>query len=316
MLNQPTHYKVKNNIPEYHHRQSWWQIMRPLTLTGTISPIIVGTIVASKHGFIHIDRFAVLVVAAVLVQAGVNILNDYFDFSNGQDKERWHIPNENAKPFTGPKHKHLPFVAICMFAIAAILGLWLAIHSHPIVILIGIIGIYAGYKYSAGGNKSFSALGLGELIAALFLGIIPVMLAFIIQDLTYGWIAFLIGFLFALLISMMILTNNIRDIYKDEGFRQTIAIRIGEKSAVRLLTMVVISIYVIVTLLIISRIFPWSVLIVYFAIPIAYRLIKVFNKKTTSTAEVNVMRLVSQHHWIFSILLILGMLLNLLLISK
>lgn len=280
MSAQSIHYKATSSTQEYHHKQSWWQIMRPLTLTGTINPIIVGTIVASKFGSIHFDRFIVLMIAAVLVQAGVNILNDYFDFADGQDKERWYLPNKSKKPMAGPQHKYLPFVATGMFIIAASLGLWLAAHSYPIIILIGIIGIYAGYKYSAGGNKSFSALGIGEVTAAIFLGFVPVMLAFIIQGITFGWIAFAIGFLFALLISMMILTNNIRDIHKDEGFRQTIAMRMGEKRSVRLLLILIISVYVGATLLVINQTFPWSALIVYLALPMAYLLINAFNNKT------------------------------------
>lgn len=315
MLTQSIQDKTKSGPKEYHHKQSWWQIMRPLTLTGTISPIIVGTIMASKFGSIYFDKFIILIIAAALVQAGVNILNDYFDFANGQDKERWYLLNENRKPLVSPQHKYLPFVAVGMFIIAAALGIWLAIHSHPTIIFIGIIGIYAGYKYSAGGKKSFSALGLGEVTAAIFLGIVPVMLAFIIQDITFGWTAFAVGILFALLISMMILTNNIRDINKDEGFRQTIAIRIGKNKSVRLLIILIISVYAGATLLVINQTFPWPALIVYLALPMAYRLIKAFNNKTTYTKEINVMKLVAKHHWVFSILLIFGLLINMLFVS-
>lgn len=313
MLAQTT--EDKTNTQEYHHKQSWWQIMRPLTLTGTISPIIVGTIVASKFGSIHFDKFLFLIIAAVLVQAGVNILNDYFDFANGQDKDRWHLPNKKGNLLVSPQHKYLPLVAASMFIVAAGLGIWLATHSHPVIILIGIAGIYAGYKYSAGGKQSFSALGLGEVTAAIFLGFVPVMLAFIIQDITLNWAAFAIGILFALLISMMILTNNIRDIQKDKEFRQTIAIRIGKKQSLRLLIILISSVYVGATLLIVTQIFPWSTLIFYLTLPIAYRLIKAFNNKATSTKDENVMKLVAKHHWIFSLLLILGMLINVLFIS-
>lgn len=304
---------TKSNLNFYYHKHSWWQIMRPLTLSGTISPIIIGTFVASKFGIIHFDRFIVLILASVLIQAGVNILNDYYDFANGQDNEKWNFSIKNNKIFSKPKHNYLPFVALIMFSFASLLGLWLAIHSHLIIILIGALGIFAGYKYSAGGKQSFSALGLGEATAAIFLGFIPVSLAFIVQNIKFEFVGFTIGFLFALLISLMILTNNIRDIYKDEGFRQTIAIRIGKKQAIKLLIVLIIGVYLIGTLLVVSEILPVSSLIFYFAMPVAFRLVHVFITNDLQEKNVNVMKLVAKHHWVFSLLIILGLLISCLL---
>lgn len=301
-------FKIKT--PSYHHKQSLWKIMRPFTLTGTINPIIIGSFVASKFGVFHIDRFMVLIIAAVLTQSGVNILNDYFDFANGQDLDKWYISKNSNHPFAHPKHKHLPLVAVIMFVIAALLGLWLAINSHLITILIGVLGMFAGYKYSAGGKQSFSALGLGEATAAIFLGFIPVLLAYIVQEIKFEWTGFTIGFIFALLISSMILTNNIRDIYKDKGFRQTIAIRIGKNRSVLLLMALITGVYLSGTLLIISQILPPHVLIFYLAIPFAYRLIKALTKNNLNEINVNLMKLATKHHWIFSLLLILGLLIN------
>lgn len=303
-------HQSESNIQRYHHKQPWFQIARPLTLTGTLSPIIVGTIVASYNGSIHLDRFIVLVLAAVLVQAAANILNDYFDFANGQDADRWHMPMNDMNPDTGPAHQKLPVAAMGLLSIAAVLGVWLAMNSHFSIILIGIIGIFAGYKYSAGGHKSLSALGLGELTAAIFLGVVPVILSFIVQGQPLSWVAFAIAIPFALLISMMILTNNIRDIDKDEGFRKTIAIRFGKRRAVRLLTGLGVSVYLFVTFLVLIQVLPWTALIMYLALPVAYKLRMSFRKNATRSEEMKGMKTAAQHHWIFSILLIIGMLMG------
>src|SRR5699024_5554794 len=212
--------------------------------------------------------------------------------------------------FSKPKHNYLPFVALIMFSFASLLGLWLAIHSHLIIILIGALGTFAGYKYSAGGKQSFSALGLGEATAAIFLGFIPVSLAFIVQNIKFEFVGFTIGFLFALLISLMILTNNIRDIYKDEGFRQTIAIRIGKKQAIKLLIVLIIAVYLIITLLVVSVILLVSFLIFYFAIPVSFHLCLVFITNDLRDKNVNVMKLLAIHHCVFSLLIILGLLIS------
>lgn len=311
MSTQQAPFKTKNSAQEYHHRKSWVQIARPLTLTGTISPIIVGTIVASMYGPVHYDMFLILILATVFIQAAVNILNDYFDFANGQDQDRWHILDPGKETHTGPRHSILPVFAISMLGVSIILGLWLAMNSQLWIIFIGIAGIFAGYKYSSGGRHSLSALGFGEATAAVFLGVAPVMLAFIVQGQSFGWIAFIFSFLFAILISIMILTNNIRDIQKDKGFRNTIAMRMGKRRSVLLLTSLAGSAYVIVTGLVIAQVLPWTALLVYFAVPIAYRLRMAFRKDATRAEEMKGMKLAAQHHWVFSFLLIAGMFLGL-----
>src|SRR5699024_6647898 len=111
----------------------------------------------------------------------------------------------------------------------------------------------------------------------------------------------------------MIFSNNIRDIYKDEGFRQTIAIRILKKQAIKLLIVLIISVYLIGTMLVMSKILLVSSLIFYFAMPVAFHLVHVFITNGLKKKNVNVMKLVAKHHWVFSLLIILDLLISCLL---
>src|SRR5699024_11684537 len=72
----------------YQFRGSWFQLIRPLTLTGTLTPILVGTAFAAKSAPIRWDLFFALLIAATLIQATTNMLNDYFAYHNRQDKEK------------------------------------------------------------------------------------------------------------------------------------------------------------------------------------------------------------------------------------
>src|SRR5690625_4446522 len=100
----------------FYYRHSWFQLLRPLTLTGTISPIVAGTIFASYKGQIELKYFFAVLVASLLVQMSVNILNDYFDFQNGQDHEKW-VEEEGLR--RGPAHSSLPIIASVMLFFAA-----------------------------------------------------------------------------------------------------------------------------------------------------------------------------------------------------
>src|SRR5699024_2711289 len=118
----------------YRYRLPGMQLIRPMTLTGTISPVISGTILAAQYGPIHFDLFAVMLIASVLLQGATIIFNDYYDFSYGQDRDKW-IPEHEGASRHGPLHHKTPYIALAMLGAAAILGLWLAIHSSLWIIL-------------------------------------------------------------------------------------------------------------------------------------------------------------------------------------
>src|SRR5699024_12822148 len=105
------------------------------------------------------------------------------------------------------------------------------------ILSIGVIWIFCGFYYSFG-TRSFSALVLGEVVAAVFLGIVPTNLAYLMQKHDFDMSVFFISLVFSFLISSMILTNNIRDIKKDKGFRKTIVINICRKKGFLLLAII------------------------------------------------------------------------------
>src|SRR5699024_8216072 len=233
----------------YHFRGSWLQLIRPLTLTGTLTPILVGTAFAAKSAPIRWDLFFALLVAAMLIQAATNMLNDYFDFQKGQDKKKW-MQQTNMNSILSPTYEAIPYMTGFLLVIAIIFGSCLAIERCLLLLPIGIISIFTGIKYSLG-IHSFSAIGLGECIAFIFLGIVVTVLGYVVQGHPLNSDIIMLALPFALLIAAMILTNNIRDIKKDVPFRKTIAISLGKKRSIRLLAIILASTYATMGILII-----------------------------------------------------------------
>lgn len=297
---------VQDTSKQYAYRFSWFHLFRPMTFSGTLSPIIAGTAVAALHGPIQIELFLVLITAALFVQISANMFNDYFDFKHGQDQEKW-----TTDQTTGPLYKKVPIAALTCIGVAIILGAWLSIQTTWWFALVGSIGILAGIGYSAG-SHSFSAIGLGEVIAAIFLGFVTTILGYTVQAHSIDASIIAVAFTYALLISTMILTNNIRDFKKDQGFRHTLAKRIGKQNAIRLLTGIIITTYVWGALLIISGGVPWTACMIVFAIPVAYRLRLCFRNGSTRKEEISAMKWAGKHHWTFGLLFALGIGLGLL----
>ena len=299
-LNQtPTRYQQ-----DCYYRGSWFQLIRPLTLTGTLTPILVGTGFAAKNGPVRLDIFIAFLLSALFIQATTNMLNDYFDFKNGQDQEKWMTVTNDDIPH-GPPYRYIPYVVGVMLTIAISIGLWLAFASTLWIIPIGVVSIIAGIKYSAG-THSFSAIGMGETIAFLFLGMVVPTLAYLVQGNPLSMDIIAISLPFGLIIAAMILTNNIRDEKKDNNFRKTVAMMLGRTMAVKLLFSLLFLAYVSIILLIFTDVLPVTTIMVFFASPIAAKLLYSYRKRATRIEEMNGMKLAALHHWIFGLCFALG----------
>src|SRR5437868_1878846 len=68
-----------------HTFQIWWRAVRPKSFTATTTPVLVGVALAALHGAFAPGWAALTLLASVLLQAGTNLTNDYFDQRNGVD---------------------------------------------------------------------------------------------------------------------------------------------------------------------------------------------------------------------------------------
>ena len=68
----------------------WIQAARIKTLYASLSPVMVGVALAANQGSINVLVFICTLIAAVFIQVGTNLANDYYDYKNGVDnKNRW-----------------------------------------------------------------------------------------------------------------------------------------------------------------------------------------------------------------------------------
>ncbi|MGP4039861.1 prenyltransferase [Gracilibacillus sp. D59] len=287
----------------YAFKGSWWKIIRPPTLTGSIMPMIYGTLIAVSGQWqsIRYDHFVLFLFIGVMVQMAVNMLNDYFDFLKGQEEGKWSEASRSKIGIT-PYLQQVPFVFIVLVVLFSILTLWLAIKTSMMIITIGIAGLVLGYFYSAG-RSSLSTLGLGEMAAAFSLGWFPIMIASYIQTGHVTGDTLLLALPFCLLIASMILTNNTRDIEKDHSTRNTIAIRIGHQKAYWLLFCIVIAAYISVFVLMFFGLLPLTASIVVLAFPTAVSLFRHMHPESDTIKKGMLQAAI--HHFIFSSLLIM-----------
>ncbi len=64
----------------------WFTAFRAPFLTGTIIPIVLGTIIAwTRNSLFNPMIFLLALMGSIFVHSGANLTNDYFDFKSGND---------------------------------------------------------------------------------------------------------------------------------------------------------------------------------------------------------------------------------------
>ncbi len=188
---------------------------RPAFLTATLAACMLGLTSALYSGVsIQLVTAVFSVLLALFVHAGVNVLNDYFDALNGTDASNI----ERIYPFTGGsrfiQNGVLTLAQTMNFgyrllATAILGGLWLAFHVSYGLLLLGAIGIFVGWAYSAS-PLHLNSRGLGELCVLLgFLGI--VLGIDFVQRRSFSTEPFIVGMPYALLVTNLLYINQFPD---------------------------------------------------------------------------------------------------------
>ncbi|HET9110528.1 MAG TPA: 1,4-dihydroxy-2-naphthoate octaprenyltransferase, partial [Ktedonobacterales bacterium] len=210
----------------------WFNTARPATLTAAVSPVLVGTAVAAWEGAFHLGLFALTLLAGVLLQAGVNYLNEYFDWKYGLDTAQ--SLGSSTVIFRGEMTgAQVLGMGLGCFGVATTLGLWLIALIGPAILLFGVAALFIGYFYSARPFK-FAARGLGDLMVYLAMGLLMVWGAYYVQIPRWSWAAFAASVPMGLLVVAILNMNNIRDYHDDLAVnKRTLPVRFGQRFALR-----------------------------------------------------------------------------------
>lgn len=205
---------------------AWILAVRPKTLPASISPVVIGIAAA-----LFDNQFAALpalasMAAAMLLQIGVNLANDYFDYQKGIDTAARLGPvRVTQSGLIAPKRVKQAMITSLLSA--ALVGLYLLKVAGWPVLIIGIVSILAALAYS-GGPYPLASHGMGDIFVFIFFGPVAVCGTYYVQALQLTrhvvWLSVPIG----LLITAIIVVNNLRDISTDTGSgKKTLAVILG-----------------------------------------------------------------------------------------
>jgi 1,4-dihydroxy-2-naphthoate octaprenyltransferase len=206
----------------------WLAGARPKTLPAAVAPVLVGTGVAQAlDGFRLVPALLALVVALAL-QVGVNYANDHSDGKRGTDADR--VGPMRLVGSGAASAQAVLVAALLAFAVAGVAGLALAAYSSWWLVAVGAVSIAAAWTYT-GGPIPYGYRALGEVFVFVFFGLVAVVGTTFGQTRTVEGLAFAAAVPVGLLITAILVVNNLRDVHGDAAVgKRTLAVLLGERA--------------------------------------------------------------------------------------
>jgi len=282
--------KVILNMPQLQASGifcNYFLASRPWSFVMTGISIGVGGAVAAIDGTFAWNLFLLTLVGMISVHAATNLINDYYDIKSGVDSSEAATTQYRPHPLSEGKldPKNVQLVAYILFFLAALIGIWLAATRGWPILLIAFVGILSSLFYSAP-PLNYKYVALGELSVFFMWGPLMVEGAYFVQRQAFSWKTLWISIPFGILVALVLLANNLRDIVPDKRQNiRTIAIILGEKKGFYLYAALVALAYKSILLLLIFNVLSYWSLLVFATIPLAIRIFRTMLQKIPENAD-------------------------------
>jgi 1,4-dihydroxy-2-naphthoate octaprenyltransferase len=244
-------------------------------LTATLAPVLLGIAVAARAGFFDAPTALITVVAAVLVQVGLNVANDVFDTIQGADDV-----NPTPTMFSGGSRvlqegllsmRGMALLSAGAYLVAGALGLvLLALRASTELVAIAAVGLAMSLTYTMPPFK-LAYRGLGEIATAVGFGPVMLLGAYVVQS--RGPIsaeAAVASVPVALLVAMILYVNEIPDREGDAlAGKKTLPVRWSRGAVIRGWDLSVAAAFLVVAGGVAVGLLPVPALLALLAIPLA-----------------------------------------------
>jgi 1,4-dihydroxy-2-naphthoate octaprenyltransferase len=288
--------------------QAWVMAVRPKTLPAAIAPVLVGTALAWTDGvFAPLPALAALL-AALLIQMGTNLANDYYDHMLGADVAGRKGPTRVAQSGLIPLARLRKGIVVT-FGLAALVGIYLVWVGGWPILVIGIASLVSAIAYT-GGPFPIGYHGLGDLFVFLFFGLAAVCGTYFVQALGLSPIVVLAAVPVGALTTAILVVNNLRDFDTDrQTGKRTLAVLIGPKVTRLEYLLLLAAAYAVPAL---AWLVGWAtawVLLPWLTLPLAVRLVRMVFQTAEGTALNKTLAGTANLDLLFGILFAVGLVL-------
>lgn len=297
--------------------KAWLNELRAPFLTGTIVPIVLGTVIAwVRNSLFSPVYFVIALMGGIFVHLGANVANDYYDYKSGNDQ----LNKEFVRPFTGGSRsiqlclltpKEVLSGSVVLFALAAAVGVYFTLVVGPFMLVLAAVGLFSAFFYT-GRPLSLADKGLGELFVGVNFGLLMTLGAFYVQTGALAVEPLVASVPVALLITAILYINAFQDYTSDKAVgKKTLIVRLGREKAAVGYAALMFGTYAAILIAALLNITPVYTLLALVTLPLAVKSVRharQFHSSPFQLVPSNALTIVC--HLFTGIMLSLGYLLN------
>jgi 1,4-dihydroxy-2-naphthoate octaprenyltransferase len=284
---------------------AWVLALRVRTLPAAVVPVLVGTAAAARGGRADGWVAALALVAALLIQIGTNLVNDWGDSRRGADGAD-RLGPVRATQAGLLDARHVAAGGAVAFGLAAALGAVLVAHGGWPILAIGVAAIAAGVAYTAG-PWPLAYHGLGEVFVFVFFGPVAVCGTELLQAGGVSALGLAASVPVGCLATAILLVNNVRDVDGDRrAAKRTLVVRLGRRAGQALYAAALALAFVAPAALAAAFAAPGS-LLAWLAAPLAAPPLRAVLGRSDGPALNTALAATARLHLVFGALLALGL---------
>lgn len=247
---------------------------RPQFLLLSVTLIMVGSSVAFYYGASHIPHMILALLGLLALHISCNVLNDYHDFKTGIDLNTQRTPFSGGSgflPMDKISSKTVWNMGLISLGTGCLIGIYFIFSTGWQLAPIIVLGVISVYFY----NPLFSKLMVGEILAGLGLGLLPVLGIFLVITGKITPAAFFAGIPPFFLTFNLLLLNEFPDAEADRlGGRKHLVIFLGKEKAGIVYSITTLVVYLWIISGIIAGIFPVWTLLAMLTLPFGIKAIR------------------------------------------
>jgi 1,4-dihydroxy-2-naphthoate polyprenyltransferase len=284
----------------------WYRAIRPFSFTASIIPVLVGGACALALGTFSPLAFLVCLGGGMALQAGTNLVNDYYDHGMGADHSGSLGPSRVIQEgWLAPRTVLLG--GLVFFTLGGLAGFVLVGMAGWPILLLGLIGVPLAYGYTAPPLK-LAYRGLGELNVFMLMGPLMVLGGFLVHRATGLRVALAASVPVGCLVASILHANNLRDLDDDRQLgKRTLATIVGQRWGKLEMLVLLGGAYAALIAAVWRGLLPRPALIALLSAPTAVAVSKTVVQGTTPRELAPSVRQAAKLHAQFGVLLTVGL---------
>ena len=207
--------------------KAWILAARPKTLAAAATPVLLGCSLAYTDGHFQWIPALLCFLYAFSMQIDVNLINDYYDYLKGSDREDRLGPERACAQgwiTLSAMKKGMLFTTL----LSCLWGLLLLKYCGIEMIPVGLLCVLFAFLYTAG-PYPLAYHGWGDVLVIVFFGFVPVGCTYYTMAHGWTWNVTIACAACGLVSDLLLMLNNYRDREQDKiSGKRTLIVRFGE----------------------------------------------------------------------------------------